>query len=199
MLDWEGNPDPLRRTTVNKAFVKEEDAWEEPEAPVDPLADLPPGSRNYLTPTGAAALRSELETLAQAKRPPLVAELNARNQGSLGGTDPRTREVRRELRRMERRIQWLTGRLAVTEEIDPRGQKGPAIRFGARVTVLQADGQEQTYTIVGIDETRIEEGRISWASPLARAFLNAEEGELVKVRTPAGEEVLEIVAVTYPP
>lgn len=183
---------------MNKAFVKEEDAWEAPEPPVDPLADIPPGGRNYMTPAGAAALRSELEILSQAKRPPLVAALNRLNQGSLGGTDPRTQEVRRDLHRLDRRIQWLTGRLAVTEVIDPSGQEDAVIRFGACVTVVDEAGEERTYTIVGIDETRIEEGRISWASPLARALLDGREGDLVKARTPAGEEALEILEVRYP-
>lgn len=183
---------------MNKAFVKEDDAWDEPEAPVDPLADIPAGSRNYMTPAGAAALRAELETLTRDERPPLVAELNRLNQGSLGGTDPRSREVRKEARRIERRIQWLTGRLAVTEMIDPVGHESQGIHFGARVTVFSESDEERTYTIVGIDETCIEEGRISWASPLARALLDGREGDIVKVKTPAGEEELEILAVAYP-
>ncbi len=55
---------------MNKAFVKEDDAWEEPEAPIDPLADIPAGGRNYMTPAGAAALKAELNTLAHGERPP---------------------------------------------------------------------------------------------------------------------------------
>ena len=66
------------------------------------------------------------------------------------------------------------------------------------VCVVDAAGEERTYTIVGIDETRIEEGRISWTSPLARALLDGREGDLVKARTPAGEEALEILEVSYP-
>ena len=183
---------------MNKAFVKEDDAWEEPEAPVDPLADIPAGGRNYMTPAGAATLKAELTTLTQEKRPPLVAELNHLNQGSLGGTGNRAGEARKALRRVERRIQWLTGRLAVTEVIAPAGHEGEGIRFGARVTVLSESEEELTYTIVGIDETCIEAGRISWASPLARALLDGHEGDLVKVKTPAGEEELEILTVSYP-
>lgn len=183
---------------MNKAFVKEDDAWEEPEAPVDPLADIPAGGRNYMTPAGAAALRTELNTLTQKERPPLVVELNRLNQGSLGGTDNVSREVRKTLRRVERRIQWLTGRLAVTEVINPTEHNGDGIRFGAQVTVETESGLERTYTIVGIDETCIDAGRISWASPLARALLDGREGDLVKVKTPVGEEELEILTVSYP-
>lgn len=183
---------------MNKAFVKEDDAWEEPEAPIDPLADIPAGGRNYMTPAGAAALKAELNTLAHGERPPLVAELNRLNQGSLGGTGQQAAEVRKALRRTERRIEWLTGRLAVTEVIEPAAHSSDAIRFGAQVTVGMASGEERTFTIVGIDETCIEAGRISWASPLARALLDGREGDLVKVETPAGEEELEILAVAYP-
>ena len=183
---------------MNKAFVKEDDAWDEPEAPVDPLAGIPTGGRNYMTSAGAAALRAELNTLAQNERPPMVDELNRLNQGSLGGSDNRYREVRKALRRIERRIQWLSGRLAVTEVIDSVENGSGRVRFGARVTVAAESGAERTYTIVGIDETCIEAGRISWASPLARALLDGRAGELVKVKTPAREEELEILAVDYP-
>lgn len=127
-----------------------------------------------------------------------MAELNHLNQGSLEGTGHRAREVRKALRRIERRIQWLTGRLAVTEVIDPRANSSDGIRFGAQVSVAAESGEARTYTIVGIDETRIERGHISWASPLACALLDGREGDLVKVKTPAGEEELEILAVDYP-
>jgi transcription elongation factor GreB len=63
--------------------------------------------------------------------------------------------------------------------------------------VQPAEGPEKIYRIVGIDEADIERGHISWTSPLARALLDGRSGDVVKVRTPAGEQELEIVEVCY--
>ena len=65
------------------------------------------------------------------------------------------------------------------------------------VPVADAAGHEKTYSIVGIDEADVSRGRISWISPLARQLLKAREGDTVVVRTPGGDEPLEIVSVEY--
>ena len=91
----------------------------------------------------------------------------------------------------------LTGRLAITEEIDPRQQDGDRVRSGATVSVQTAEGPEKIYRIVGIDEADIECGHISWTSPLARALLDGRSGDVIKVHTPAGVQELEIVEVCY--
>ena len=52
--------------------------------------------------------------------------------------------------------------------------------------------------IVGVDEVRHDEGEVSWVSPIARALLKAEEGDFVKVRTPQGNEVIEVIEISYP-
>jgi transcription elongation factor GreB len=69
--------------------------------------------------------------------------------------------------------------------------------FGATVTTANEKGEERTVKIVGVDEVDLAQGHVSWISPIAKALLRAEEGDVVKLRTPAGVEELEIVKVEY--
>ena len=83
--------------------------------------------------------------------------------------------------------------------VDPVSQQGPKVKFGATVSIQGEDGRKKTYSIVGVDETDVVHGRISWISPLGTALLSGSEGEAVTVRTPRGEEDLEILEVRYKP
>jgi transcription elongation factor GreB len=105
---------------------------------------------------------------------------------------------KRRLREIDRRIRFLTKRLDSAVVVDPaeREQTGQVF-FGASVTVRDAGGRQNTYCIVGIDEADVAAGHISWISPLARSLLKRREGDSVTLRTPAGEQTLEIVGVTY--
>ncbi len=182
---------------MNKAFVKDDDTYEDPQIQRDPQADIPAGSRNYMTPAGAARLREELDALVRHERPQLLAAINLMDREGLSPADSAFREARKSLQRLESRIAFLTGRLALTEVIDPPDQAGDQIRFGATVTVQPADGPENVYRIVGIDEADVAHGRISWTSPLARALLGGKAGDIIKVHTPAGEQELEVIEVSY--
>jgi transcription elongation factor GreB len=182
---------------MNKAFVKDDDTWEEPEIELDPEADIPAGSRNYMTPQGAARLREELNDLVRQQRPQLLDSINRMGREGLDSADAKFREARKSLQRLEKRVAFLTGRLAITEVIDPAAQGSEHIRFGATVTVEPSSGPQKVYRIVGIDEADINQGRISWTSPLARALLNGKAGDVIKVSTPAGEQELEIIEVRY--
>jgi len=71
------------------------------------------------------------------------------------------------------------------------------IRFGATVTVRECSGAESRYRIVGVDETDIDRGWVSWLSPIAKALLNARVGQRVRFKFPSGEEELEIVSIDY--
>jgi transcription elongation factor GreB len=182
---------------MNKAFVKDDDTWQDPEIELDPRADIPAGSRNYMTPRGVGSLRDELDDLVRHSRPQLLAAINRLTREGSGRSDATYRDTRKSLQRLEGRIAFLTGRLAITEEIDPLDQDGDKVRFGATVRVQPAEGPEKIYRIVGIDEADIDRGHISWTSPLARALLDGRSGDVIKVRTPAGEQELEIVEVRY--
>jgi transcription elongation factor GreB len=65
------------------------------------------------------------------------------------------------------------------------------------VTYADAAGTETTVRIVGIDEADLDRGQVSWVSPIARALLRAQAGDSVQVRTPAGPETIEVVAISY--
>ncbi len=188
---------------MSKAFTKEDDNWEDPEIKRDPLADIPSGARNYMTPRGARALRDELDALVRVERPRLLGMISRLDRGGLGAAGGAVRDARKSLRRVNGRISFLTQRLAVTEIVDPLERRGDIVLFGATVTVLPETGRENVenvenvYRIVGIDETDVGRGRISWTSPLARAMLNRREGDVVKASTPSGEEELEIIHVRY--
>ena len=65
------------------------------------------------------------------------------------------------------------------------------------MTVSNAEGEETTYQIVGVDETDFARNRISWVSPLARALLKAREGDLVRFQSPAGWREIEVVEIDY--
>lgn len=165
---------------MSKAFTREDDD-DQDEAASRPLgAELPPGSKNYMTPEGAARLHDEIERLAQRERPAIVA-----------GGDARA------LREIDRRIAFLDRRREALEVIDPASQPADRVRFGATVTVRAEDGAERRYRLVGIDEADPGRGDVSWRSPIASALLGAQAGDVVLVRSPRGEEELEVVAVRY--
>ncbi len=105
---------------------------------------------------------------------------------------------KRRLREIDRRIRFLTKRMEAAEVIDPTARETTdQVFFGATVTVVDHEGREVTYSIVGIDEADVTRGRLSWISPLARALLKRREGEQVTFKTPGGDQVLEIVSVEY--
>ena len=82
--------------------------------------------------------------------------------------------------------------------VDPAAREDTdQVFFGATVTLMQEDGVEKIYSIVGIDDADVSRGRISWISPLAKALIKAREGDTVTVRTPGGDESLEIVRIEY--
>jgi transcription elongation factor GreB len=81
--------------------------------------------------------------------------------------------------------------------VDPLAREATdQIFFGATV-IYRAAGRDNEITIVGIDEVDPAHGRVSWISPIARALLKSREGDVVQLRTPAGTEMLEVVAVRY--
>jgi transcription elongation factor GreB len=183
---------------MSKAFTKE-DSQTEPEAEGEEGAPLPAGTRNYMTPTGAARMREELHRLLTRDRPELVRVIEwAASNGDRSENADYTYGKRR-LREMDRRIRFLTKRLESAEVIDPATQRGDRVLFGATVTVADEEGAEKTYRIVGIDEINPGAGYVSWASPLAKALLNSRAGDSVTLRTPKGEQELEVLRVQYLP
>ena len=104
---------------------------------------------------------------------------------------------KRRLREIDRRVRFLIKRLEAAQIVQSSGRDTDQVFFGAQVRVRGASA-ERTFTIVGIDETDAAKGYVSWISPIARALIKAREGDTVVLRTPAGNETLEILEVRYP-
>ncbi len=106
---------------------------------------------------------------------------------------------KKRLREIDRRIRFLTKRLDCAEVVDPSQQKNRGrVFFGATVTYVNDRDEEVTITILGQDEADLARGSISWLSPVARALMKAQVGDVVKVQTPQGADHLEILAISYP-
>ncbi|MBU1365764.1 MAG: transcription elongation factor GreB [Gammaproteobacteria bacterium] len=181
---------------MNKAFVRESDGDDEEDLP--PALKLPAGTRNYITPAGHARLKDELEHLVKRERPRVVEVVAwAASNGDRSENGDYIYGKRR-LREIDRRIRFLTKRIENAEIVDPLRQgNNDQIFFGARVTIADADGVENTYTIVGVDETDVSKGRISWISPLARALLKSREGDSIRFQSPIGIREIDILEVSY--
>lgn len=179
---------------MNKAFVRESDDDDELQQP----PDIPSGTRNYITPAGHARLKEEFEHLVKRERPHVVEIVAwAASNGDRSENGDYIYGKRR-LREIDRRIRFLTKRLDIAEVVDPLRQgDNDQIFFGARVTVADEDGQESTYTIVGVDEADVARGRVSWISPLARALIKSREGDSIRFQSPLGIRELDIVEVLY--
>jgi transcription elongation factor GreB len=164
----------------------------------DNLAPLPAGSPNYMTPAGFRRLDEELKQLSRVERPKIVEVVSwAAGNGDRSENGDYIYGKRR-LREIDRRIRFLRKRLETSKVVDPAQQTNrDKVFFGATVTYATAQGDELTVKIVGVDEADFEKGQISWVSPIARALMRAGVGDSVKVRTPAGPEAIEVVAIAY--
>lgn len=164
----------------------------------DEAEGLPPGTRNYIRPQGLKRLKDELRQLARIERPKVVEVVSwAAGNGDRSENGDYLYGKKR-LREIDRRIRFLTKRIENAEVVDPARQPRPdQIFFGATVTYANREGKENTITIVGVDEADFEHGLVSWISPVARALLKAGEGDVVEVRTPAGRDPIEVIAIRY--
>jgi len=162
------------------------------------LFQLPPGAKNYITPSGYRKLKEELDHLWKVERPALVKTITwAASNGDRSENGDYIYGKKR-LREIDRRVRFLRKRMELAEVVDP-AQRGECdqVFFGATVTVCDANGCESTYSIVGVDEADVAGGRISWVSPLARVLLKLYEGDVAMLRTPTGINELEVVGVIY--
>ena len=181
---------------MNKAFTKETDQDDDDE--VEEASPLPAGTKNYITPSGYQRLKDEALRLLDTERPELVKVIQWAASNGDRSENADYIYGKRRLREIDRRIRFLTRRLDNAQVVDPATREPTdQIFFGATVTLAGEDGTEKTYAIVGIDEADVTRGRISWISPLARQLLKAREGDTVVIRTPGGDETLEVVAVEY--
>jgi transcription elongation factor GreB len=179
---------------MSKAFVKEEDDAPQSEAAATPR--LPAVGKNYITPAGYARLKDELKNLVEVERPEVVKTVAW--AAALGDRSENADYIygKRRLREIDRRVRFLIKRLESAQVVNSAGRDTDQIFFGATVK-LKSESGEKTVTIVGVDEVDPAHGRVSWVSPIAKALLKAREGDTVTLRSPAGEEQLEILEVNY--
>jgi transcription elongation factor GreB len=159
---------------------------------------LPAGIKNYMTPTGFAALQDEMNRLYRDERPKVVEIVTwAAGNGDRSENGDYLYGKKR-LREIDRRLRYLTKRLESAEVVDPKKQqKLEKVFFGATVAYAREDGTEHTVTLVGPDEADVSKGKISWISPVARALMKTQAGDMVEMKTGAGAETLEVLSVCY--
>ncbi|HEV2333390.1 MAG TPA: transcription elongation factor GreA [Gammaproteobacteria bacterium] len=156
-------------------------------------------SKIPLTVQGAERLREELKRLKGVDRPKVIQAIaEARAHGDLK-ENAEYHAAREQQGFIEGRIQDIEGKLGNAEIIDvTKVNGGGKVIFGSTVLLADEDsGNEVTYQIVGEDEADIKAGRISVNSPIARGLIGKLEGDVVAIRTPAGEKQFEIVSVRY--
>jgi transcription elongation factor GreB len=182
---------------MSKAFTKETDADADEVDVAIADAGLPRDFRNYITPAGSQRLTEELARLWKVERPKLVETI-----AWAAGNGDRSENGdyiygKRKLHEIDRRIRFLRRRLDMAVVVDNAGRSHDRVYFGATVTVVGEDGEERTVSIVGVDEIDPGRGRVSWVSPIGTALLNRSVGDVVTLRTPRGNEELEILAIRY--
>ena len=184
---------------MNKAFVKESGDEQDDDTDVG-HPEVPAGTKNYITPVGYRRLRDELLQLIDVERPEVVKLVSwAASNGDRSENGDYIYGKRR-LREIDRRIRFLTKRLDLAEVVDSSRQENvDQVFFGAAVDYATQDGEMHTVTIVGIDEVDLDQGHVSWISPIARALLKAKIGDQVTLHTPAGPEPIDVLEVRYPP
>lgn len=163
---------------MSRAFVNEDAGNDRPDLPELPV---PPGP-NILTPRGLATLQAKI-----AQRQADLVRLKARPD----------RLDKLPEAAAERDLRWLEARLKAAVVIDPSAHDLTEVAFGLAVTVADEDGQGTTYEIVGEDEADATCNRIAPNSPLARALLGAQVGDVVTWKRPAGALDLEIIRIAH--
>ncbi len=165
---------------MSRAFVRETDA----DSVVDALPELPQEPiPNYVTPEGMVMLEDWLDRLRQERDALEVDQTSMIGRNQLA-------HVRRDLR-------YVEGRIDHAVVVDPAAQPASKVAFGARVDVLDEDGEHRTWRIVGENQADIGKSMVSWVSPLARALIGAEVGDTVIWRRPAGDLELEITSISF--
>ncbi|HEY9446886.1 MAG TPA: transcription elongation factor GreB [Burkholderiales bacterium] len=155
--------------------------------------------KNYITPQGYARIKAELTHLLDVERPELVKVVAwAASNGDRSENGDYLYGKKR-LREIDRRIHYLTKRLDTAVVVDPATRRDTEqIYFGASVTYAR-NGIEEAVVIVGIDEADVQRGRVSWISPIAKALLKRQPGDVVMLATPQGQDEIEIIEVCYRP
>ena len=151
-----------------------------------------------MTPDGYRRLEEELRRLRTVERPAVVRAIaQAREHGDLS-ENAEYHAARERQSFIEGRMAELEDKVSRAEVIDPAQVSGDKVMFSAQVTVVDEESDEEaSYRIVGQDESDIAEGRLSVASPMARAMIGKSVGDQIEVDAPGGARYYEIVKIDY--
>jgi len=151
-----------------------------------------------MTAGGYRRLVEELKQLKEVERPAVIAAISeARTHGDLS-ENAEYHAARERQSFIEGRVVELESAIGHAEVIDPSKMTGKTVRFGATVTLVDEETEEEsTYQIVGSHESDVKSGLISVTSPLARALIGRHSGDSIEVSTPNGGRTYEILEVTY--
>ncbi|MGI8605287.1 MAG: GreA/GreB family elongation factor [Verrucomicrobiales bacterium] len=164
---------------MSKAFTKEEIEIPERSGRMRHPGGLPAGAVNYMTAEGERRLRRELEEL-----------LLQGSAGASGGGELKDERAGDRVSELQRALASAT--------IVPIAEPPPEeALFGATVTLRGADGRIASYRIVGVDETALESGWVSWVSPLAKALIGSRPGARVRLTNTSEDEEMEVVKIAY--
>lgn len=151
-----------------------------------------------MTPEGQQKLREELHRLKETDMPQVVKDIStARDHGDLS-ENAEYHAAKERQGMLHARAKYIEDVLSRAEVIDPASVSGDTVKFGAKVTVLNLDNdEEKTYMIVGPEESDLKVGRISVSSPMARGLIGKQVGDEVTIKLPAGTREYEIQEITY--
>ncbi|MCW2268256.1 Transcription elongation factor GreA [compost metagenome] len=165
---------------MSRAFVNEDQAATQADQPVERRVSEQP---NYVTARGLAQLQQRLGELKA-----LRSELQAQGEHA---DKQRLADTERDLRYFNARVQ--------SAQVVPKATAEDKVQIGSRVTYVDEHAQQHQVQLVGEDQADAAHGLINWGSPLGRALLGAAPGDEVLWRRPAGDQQIEIVAITPEP
>ncbi|MFO7575726.1 MAG: GreA/GreB family elongation factor [Bacteroidales bacterium] len=166
---------------MSRGFVKEDDQEENPIVP--PRAYLPEGVANFVTPNGINQLLAEKQMLINEKNNLTNASENEKRIAS---------------NYINAKLQLLENRIAEAKIVNLNEQPQNEVRFGATITFITESSKNiQTFQIVGVDETDISKGKVSFLSPIAKVLLNKKVGDKFILKQAGKNNVFEIINISY--
>jgi transcription elongation factor GreA len=151
-----------------------------------------------MTPEGYQKMKEELDRLLKVDRPKNIRDIaEARAHGDLS-ENAEYHAAREKQSFMEGRIQELQANISMAEVIDPSKINQSRIAFGAKVKVVDLEADEEyVFTIVGTEEANVKSGKISITSPVARALIGKEVGDVAVVKAPSRTIEYEVVEISF--
>ncbi len=165
---------------MSRAFVKENDLEHAGiDIPERPLSDEP----NYVTPNGLQLLNEKIDSLKIERE-----ILKQKKDDSI---------IKQKIAVIERDMRYYAARIESAILTAPKDEDHSIVLFGAKVTVEDDEGKLSTYEIVGEDEADINQGKVSYLSPLAEALIGAKLNDKVTWEKPMGDSFLAIQKIEY--